>query len=246
MSTPNSRETLKDWCLRSLGWPVIDINVDDDQVDDRLDEALQYFQDFHFDGVEKNYLKYQLTGTDITNQWIPITESIISVSRIFPLGSALNTGNIFNFEYQWRLNDMASFTATSFTNYVLMQQQIALFERLFVGEIPVRFNRHTNKLFLDWDWSKRVAGDWIVVEGYTIIDPESYTDVYNDRMLKTYLTALIKRQWGNNLKKFEGVQLPGGVTMNGQQIFLEADAEIEKIEDKIRSMYEAPPMFIMG
>lgn len=247
MANPASREELKDWCLRQLGAPVIDINVDDDQVEDRIDEAFQYYQQFHFDGTERTYLKHQLTNTDIANQYIPISDQIIGVTRIFPLAASNATVNMFDLRYQLRLHELYDFTSTSYVNYVLTMQHIRTLDMLFSGEQPIRFNRHTNKMYLDWNWAQyAAAGEFLIIEGTVITDPDTYTDVYNDRMLKKLAVAYIKRQWGNNMKKFAGMQLPGGVTMNGQQIFNEAQDEIEKIEADIRATYEAPPQFIMG
>jgi hypothetical protein len=247
MSVPSSREQLKDWCLRQLGFPVIEINVDDDQVDDRIDEAFQYFQQFHFDGVERWYVKHQVTQENKDNQFIPITDNIIGVTRIFPVGSTNASVNMFDLRYQLRLHELYDFTSTSYVNYTLTQQHIRTLDMLFSGETPIRFNRHTNKLYIDWDWRNDVEVDeWLVIEGHIIVDPETYNDVYNDRMLKKLATAYIKRQWGNNMKKFAGMQLPGGITMNGQQIYEEAVTEINELEEKIRDTYEEPPTFIIG
>ena len=238
---------MKDWCLRQLGFPVLDINVDDDQVEDRIDEAFSYFQQFHFDGVERWYLKHQVTSTDITNEYIPIPDSIIGVSRIFPIGSTNASINMFDLRYQLRLHELYDFTSTSYVNYALTMQHIRTLDMLFSGETPIRFNRHTNKLYIDQNWLSGIdAGEWIVIEGHIILDPDTYTKVYGDRMLLKYATALIKRQWGNNMKKFDKMQLPGGITMNGQQIYDEAVQEIKELEDLIRDTYEEPPQFLVG
>jgi hypothetical protein len=247
MGIPASREQLKDWCLRQLGFPVIEINVDDDQVDDRIDEALQYFQQFHFDGVERWYLKHQITQENKDNGYIPITENIIGVTRIFPVGSTNASVNMFDLRYQLRLHELYDFTSTSYVNYVLTMQHIRTLDMLFSGETPIRFNRHTDKLYIDWDWVNDVdVGEWIIIEGYIIVDPNTYTDIYNDRMLKKLATAYIKKQWGANMSKFAGMQLPGGITMNGIQIFQDAVAEIKELEELIRDTYEEPPQFLLG
>jgi len=245
MSVPASRENLKDWCLRQLGHPVIEINVDDDQVEDRIDEAFQYYRDFHHDGTERWYMSHQLTEADLTNKFLPIADNIIGVSRIFNLTNSA-TVNMFDLRYQLRLHDLYNFTSTSIVSYALTMQHLRLLDIMFVGEAPIRFNRHTGKLYLDWDWHKAIVGDWIVMEGFIILDPEIYTKVYNDRMLKKLATALIKRQWGNNMKKFGGMQLPGGIVMNGQQVFDEANLEVKEIEQQIRDEYEEPPIFLVG
>lgn len=247
MAIPTSREQMKDWCLRRLGHPVIEINVDDDQVDDCVDEALQYFQQFHYDGVERWYLKHQVTAQNKIDKYIPITENIIGVTRIFPVGSTNASVNMFDLRYQLRLHELYDFTSTSYVNYALTMQHIRTLDMLFSGETPIRFNRHTDKLYIDWDWANDIeAGEWIIIEGFVVVDPEEYTDIYNDRMLKKLTTAYIKRQWGNNMKKFDKMQLPGGITMNGQQIYNEAIEEIDKLEDLIRNTYEEPPQFLIG
>jgi hypothetical protein len=247
MAIPTTRDQHKDWCLRQLGFPVLDINVDDDQVDDAVDQAIQYFQDFHFDAVERWYLKHQLTETDKANKYIPITDNIIGVTRIFPVGSTNASVNMFDLRYQLRLHELYDFTSTSYVNYVLTQQHIRTLDLLFSGEVPIRFNRHSNKLYVDWDWNYDLdVGEWLIIEGYIILDPANYTKVWNDRLLKRLSTAYIKKQWGTNMKKFQGMQLPGGIMMNGQQIYNEAVQEIQEIEQLIRSAHEEPPQFILG
>lgn len=247
MAIPASREQLKDWCLRQLGFPVIEINVDDDQVEDRIDEALQYFQDFHFDGVERWYLKHQITQQNKTDKFIPITDNIIGVTRIFPVGSTNASVNMFDLRYQLRLHELYDFTSTSYVNYTLTMQHIRTLDMLFSGETPIRFNRHSNRLYIDWDWANDVeVGEWVIIEGFIILDPNNFTKVYNDRMLKKLATAYIKKQWGNNMKKYDNMQLPGGVTMKGQNIYDEAVAEIKEIEELIRNTYEEPPQFLVG
>jgi hypothetical protein len=244
---PASREELKEYCLRQLGAPVVQINVDDDQVEDAIDNALQYFQDFHSDGIERWYLKHQITEDDKTNQYIPITENIIGVTRIFPFGSTNASVNMFDLRYQLRLHELYDFTSTSYVNYVMTQQHIRTLDMLFSGEVPIRFNRHTDKLYIDWDWKNDAdVGDWIIIEGFIIADPDTYTDVYNDRLLKKLATAYIKKQWGINMKKYQNVQMPGGVMLNGQATFDEAVDEIEKLEALIRSSHEPPPGFTLG
>ena len=247
MTIPATREQHKDWCLRQLGFPVLDINVDDDQVDDAIDQSLQYFQDFHFDAVERWYLKHQITETDKANKYIPITDNIIGVTRIFPIGSTNASVNMFDLRYQLRLHELYDFTSTSYVNYVLTQQHIRTLDLLFSGEVPIRFNRHSNKLYIDWDWKYDLdVSEWLIIEGYVIIDPSEYTKVWNDRLLKRLSTAYIKKQWGTNMKKFQGMLLPGGIMMNGQQIYNEAVQEIQEIEQLIRDTFEIPPQFILG
>lgn len=247
MAIPASRETHIEWCLRQLGHPVLEINVDDDQVEDAVDASLQYFQDFHFDAVERWYLKHQVTEQNVTDQYIPITNNIIGVTRIFPVSGSSASVNMFDLRYQLRLHELYDFTSTSYVNYVLTQQHLRSLDLLFAGEQPIRFNRHSNKLYIDWDWRNDIQiGQYLIIEGYIIIDPANYTKVWNDRLLKRLTTAYIKKQWGTNMKKFQGMQLPGGIMMNGQQIHDEAIQEIAEIEQLIRSSHEEPPQFIMG
>ena len=247
MGIPVDRESFKDHCLRRLGWPVIDINVDDDQVDDRVDEAFDFFWQFHFDATEKMYFKYQVTSTDVTNGWIPLPTSIFGVTKIFPVNTQLFSNNMFSYNYQFALNDLPSLTGGSMQNYVITMQYLRTIEMLLIGEAPVRFNRHTSKLYIDFKWGTDViAGQWLIVECQQIIDPAIYADVWNDRLLQKYATALIKRQWGYNLKKYSGVQLPGGITLNGQPTYEEASEEIEKIEDEIKKTFQEPPKLIFG
>lgn len=241
-----TRQEFIDYCLRELGHPVIEINVDDDQVEDRVDEALQYYQQFHYDGTEKTYLRHQVTATDITNRYITVSEDVIGISRVFPLDPSYRT-NMFDINYQMRLHDLQTYQATSYVNYEITMQHLRMLDMIFVGEVPIRFNRHTDRLYIDWDWGVKVLeGDWIVAEAFVIVDPTTYTDVWNDRMLKQYATALIKRQWGSNLSKYSGIQLTGGTTLNGDKIFQDADQRVKELEAEIRAMYEAPPMFLVG
>jgi hypothetical protein len=247
MSIPTNREEFKTWCLRQLGFPVLDINVDDDQVDDAIDNALQYYQTFHFDAVERWYFKHQISDENKSNKFIPINENIIGVTRIFPVGSTNASVNMFDLRYQLRLHELYDFTSTSYVNYALTQQHIRTLDLLFSGETPIRFNRHSNKLYIDWDWQNDVqTGEYIIIEGYIILDPDTYVDVWNDRLLKKLATSYIKKQWGTNMKKFQGMQLPGGIMMNGQQIFNEAIQEIQDIEQEIRTSFEEPPQFVIG
>ena len=245
MSVPSNREQLKDWCLRQLGFPVIEINVDDEQVEDRIDEAFQYFRDFHFDGVERWYLPYKITDDDINNKYVPVPDNIIGITRIFSIGNA-QVRNMFDLQYQMRLNDLTLLTTGSIVYFTQMQQHLRLLDMTFNGEQPVRFNRHTGKVYLDLSWEKLQVGQYIVLEGFIIIDPDTYNKLYNDRMLKKLATAYIKKQWGNNMKKFGGMQLPGGIVMNGQQIHDEAVQEITELEQLIRNTYEEPPQFLVG
>ena len=271
MATPSTKATLKEHCLRTLGKPVIEINVDEDQIDDRIDDALQYFAQYHYDGVEKVYLKHKITqaeidraatndtttGTDkvdnsITASWLegkgflPIPESVLSVVKVFDFTDK-NTTNMFDVRYQLRLNDLYDFTSEYIIHYQMTMQQLDMLDHILVGEKPIRFNQHQNRLYIDMDWAEDVnVDDYLIIECYRKLDPTAYTDIYNDIYLKRYTTALIKRQWGSNLSKFEGVQMLGGVTLNGAKLFEEAQADIEKLEEQIQLAYELPPNYMIG
>lgn len=248
MAKPTSRRELADYCLRSLGAPVVEINIDDDQIGDRIDEALQFYQEYHSDATIRRFRKHALTDNDITNEYITLPESFIFVSRVLPFRNIGGSGD-FNVEYQIMLNDIYDLRGpNSVLHYAMSQQHLALIDVLFDGkDQTVRFNRHMNQLHMETRWGTDIkSGEFVIIEGYETVNPGDYSDVYNDMFLKRYLIALIKRQWGTNIKKFEGVQLPGGVTINGQQIYDEAVEEIKEIEEQMQSRYEMPPMDFMG
>ena len=271
MAIPTTKATFKSYCLRALGFGVIDINVSDDQADDRIDEALQYFAQYHYDGIEKMYLKYQVTADDITraasnttttatdtvdssvtasfgegNGYIPMPSSVVSVLNIFPFDDQA-TNNMFDIRYQLRLNDLYDFSSTSIIHYQMTMQQLDFLSHILVGEKPVRFNQHQNRLYIDMDWANDVSvGDYLIIECYRKIDPATYTDIFDDIYLKRYATALIKRQWGANLSKFNGVAMLGGVTMNGETIYSQAQEELEKLEEQIQLSFETPIDYMVG
>lgn len=317
-----SRQELIDYSLRRLGFPVIEINVDDDQVSDRIDDAIQFWQEYHFDGSERAYIKRQLTGStlniqsgiagsftvgetltggtsgattkivsgagtsftvvstkgtfqggevvtgdksgltanlassspytagDIDNGWIPIEDNVLGVTKVFRFGPAfqgINSDGLFDVDYQFALNDMYNLLSADLTYYTQVQTNLSMLNDLFVSDRQIRFNRKTNKLHLDLDWDDTFeVGDYIVVDAMVLVDGAEYAEVYDDMFLKKYSTALIKRQWGENMKKFGGIQLPGGVTLNGDQIFQEAVNEISTIEEEMQLKYELPPSFQVG
>ncbi|NBV27429.1 hypothetical protein EBS02_00165 [bacterium] len=247
MAKPTTREDFKEYCLRKLGKPVLEINVDDTQVEDRIDEALAYYHDYHFDGTQKVYLAHQVTEEDKTNKYLTIPEAVIGVINIFDIGDSYSTNNLFNIRYQIALNDLFAFNYGPFAPYYMALQNVALAEELFVGKQSMRYNRHVNRLYIDMDWeAKIVTGEYIIVEAYQKVDPETYSDVWSDRWLERYATALIKKQWGENLKKFEGLQMPGGLTFNGQRIWDEATEELTKLEEEMISSYSLPVSDMIG
>mgnify|MGYP001449653246 FL=1 len=268
MAEPATRENLKQYALRALGKPVIEINIDDDQLEDRIDEALQYFAQYHYDGIRRTFLKYQYTDADKTrmtadssesitknsvtttwkegNNFIVVPESVISVINIFPFSNKSNM-NLFDVRYQLRLNDLYDFSSTSIINYDIVLRHLDFLDHILVGEKPLRFNQHDNRLYVDMDWTNDLAvGEFMVIEAYRKMDPETHTDVYNDIFLKRYVTSLFKKQWGANLSKFDGVAMIGGVTLNGRQIYSEALQDIEKLETEIRSTFELNPAMMIG
>tara|TARA_Y100001970_G_scaffold288220_1_gene414935 strand:+ start:301 stop:1110 length:810 start_codon:yes stop_codon:yes gene_type:complete len=269
MATPASRANLKEYALRALGKPVIEINVDDDQLEDRLDEALQYYAQYHYDGIRRTYLKYQYTqadkdriiadGSDETatkngvsttfvegQNFIVVPESVISVINIFPFSDKGNL-NLFDVRYQLRLNDLYDFSSTSIINYDIVLRHLDFLDHVLVGEKPLRFNQHDNRLYIDMDWKNDIdVGEFIIIECYRKLDPATHTDIFNDIYLKRYVTALFKKQWGANLSKFNGVTMLGGVQLNGQQIYTEALADVEKLEQEIRTTYELNPGIMIG
>jgi hypothetical protein len=235
MTQPTTREQFKYFCLRSLGAPVIDINVDDDQIDDRIDEAIQWWIDYAWDGNFKTYLTYIVTQTDVDNKYITLPSNIIGAVEIFDMGDALQTNNIFNIRYQIALNDLYTLTSVSMVPYYMAMSHIQFLEQMLVGRQPVRYNRYNgNRFYIDQDWLGRCpAGTMIVINCYAQIDPDNNPGVWSDIWFQRYATALIKRQWGNHLKKFKGMKLQGGIEFNGQQIYDEAVAEIQDIHQKM-------------
>tara|TARA_Y100000816_G_scaffold274750_1_gene242337 strand:+ start:202 stop:1119 length:918 start_codon:yes stop_codon:yes gene_type:complete len=305
MAVPNTRASLKEYCLRSLGKPVIDINVDEDQVEDRIDEALQYFAQYHTDGVERMYLKYKVTADDITRltnnkkfnadeigtvaenielesgtntleegagdiiqetgsalltedstlvrtayeetqNYLIVPDSVISVINIFPLSDRANL-NMFDVRYQLRLNDLYDFSSTSIVHYEMTMRHLDFLDHILVGEKPLRFNQLSNRLYIDMDWNEDITADeFLIIECYRKLDPSSHSRIFDDIYLKRYTTALIKRQWGQNLSKFSGTAMLGGVTLNGPELFSTALQEQQKLEEEIRMNYEEPPHIMQG
>lgn len=250
MSAITTKQQFIDYCLRRLGFPVIEINVDPDQIEDRISDALQYFVDRHADGTQKVYYIKAVDQTDLTNRYLNLDPSvtldadghsldIVGVTRIFPIMDSQATINMFDLRYQLRLNELYDFTSASYVNYTLTQQHLRSLEIMFTGEVPIRFNRHMRRLYVDWAWGSQEApaGTIIVVECYATLNPDVYTWVWNDRWLKEYATALIKRTWGANLKKFNNIQLPGGVTLNGDKIYDEAYEDIMRLEEEMESQH---------
>jgi len=280
MAKPASRQELIDYCLRRLGAPVLEINVDDDQIDDLVDDALQYFNERHFDGVERMYLKYQITQEDInrgaaknktgvgivtttgtstitgygsttfnfyeTSNYIQVPDSVIGIENVFKFDTSSISGGMFSIKYQLFLNDLYYFNSVELLQYAMVKSYLSDIDFLLTTDKQVRFNKRQNRLYMDIEWGAQSAGNFIVIDCYRILDPNSFTKVYNDSFLKRYLTALIKRQWGQNLIKFRGVKLPGGIELNGREIYEDAEREIDEIMKRMTMDYELPPYDFIG
>jgi hypothetical protein len=250
MATINTREKLIDYCKRRLGDPVIEINVDEDQVEDRIDEALQLYREYHSDGQFRTFLKHQITADDLTNKYITLPDTILTVNRLFPVASSLTGRDMFSLQYQMHLNDIA-FMGTfmgDIAYFKQINQYLSLLDMTLNGTPQVDFSRVQNRLYIQADLEDGTlsVGDYIVVEAIAAISPTQATKIYDDRWLKEYSTALIKLQWGQNLIKFDGVQLPGGVTINARQIYEDATADIDKLREELRSEHEMPIDFYVG
>lgn len=276
MAKPASRQELKDYALRQLGAPVLEINVADEQLDDRLDDALQYFNERHFDGVEKMFLKYKLTEADIqrgrskggsynvgietstvssdigsfnweeNSNYIPVPDSVIGVERVFKLDNRTITSNLFNVNYQLFLNDIYWFSSTELLNYYVTKRYLEDIDWIVNPQRQIRFNKRQGRLYLDMSWDATTVGNYLIMECYRLLDPNDFTKVYNDSFLKMYFTSLVKKQWGQNLIKFQGVKLPGGIELNGRQIYDDAVKELESIRLRMLSEYETAPFDAIG
>ena len=272
MAVPTSKSTFKEYCLRALGKGVIDINVSDDQIDDRVDEALQYFSKYHYDGIERVYLKHQLTTAEIARMrsnesavtatdkvdssitadflqqenYIPIPDSVLAVVKVYPVTDKL-TQNLFDVRYQLRLNDLYDFSSTSIIHYEMTMRHLDFLDHILTGEYPIDFKEHQNRLYIHADMEKDFNnGDFLLIECYRKLDPSVYTDVFDDMYLKRYATALIKKQWGANLLKFRGTKLPGGLELNGREIYDEGVKELSELRDRSSMDYEMPPLDFIG
>lgn len=233
MAQPSDRESFKEYCLRKLGAPVIEINVSDEQVEDRIDEAISFFRDYHYDGSQLVYLKHQLTEQELEQGWIPVPPRLLGVTRIFDLGASISTGSgMFNVTYQFVLNNLEQLTGYDVTNYYMAMQHLEFIQEILVGKPLIRYNRHVDKLFIDIRNKVLAPGSFVILEAYDIVDESIYSDFWRDRWLQNYAATLIKEQWGSNLTKFEGMQLVGGVTFNGMQILNDAREERRTMEEQ--------------
>ncbi len=281
MAKPTTRQELKDYAYRQLGAPVLEINVDDDQADDLMDDAIQFFNERHYNGVEKMYLKHELTQEDIdrgkadgtsgvgivttsvnsssvsglgtvTSNWyensnfIPVPDSVIGVEKVFKFDSSTISSGMFSIKYQLFLNDLYQFNSIDLLQYSMVKTYLEDIDFLLTTDKQIRFNQRQDRLYLDIDWAAEEAGQFIVLECYRALDPTAYSQIYNDPWLKKYLTALLKKQWGQNLIKFKGVRLPGGIEFNGREIYEDGQREIDTLLEKMTSEYEVPPLDMIG
>ena len=281
MSKPTTKQELKDFCLRKLGAPVLEINVSDEQIDDAYDDALQLFQERCYNGIERMYLKHEITSDDIdrgraeptsgvgivtttatstnvsglgtitsnwyeTSNFLQVPDSVIGVEKIFKFDTSTISGGMFSIKYQLFLNDLYQFNSVNLLQYSMTKTYLEDIDFLLTTDKQIRFNQRQDRLYLDIDWGEEEAGNYIILDCYRALDPVSFTGVFNDPFLKKYMTALIKRQWGQNLIKFQGVKLPGGIELNGRQIYDDAERDIEAIVSKMSSEYETPPLDLIG
>ena len=279
MAKPSTRQGLIDYCLRKLGAPVLEINVDDDQIDDLVDDAIQYFNERHFDGVERMFLKYEIQQSDIdrgrangtsgvgivtttadativgtattfsyyeTSNFIQVPDSVVGIERIFKFDTSSISGGMFSIKYQLFLNDLYYFNSVELLQYAMTKSYLEDIDHLLTTDKQIRFNKRQDRMYLDIDWRAQNAGDFLVIDCYRALDPASFTQVYNDSFVKKYLTSLIKRQWGQNLLKFRGVKLPGGIELNGREIYEDAERELEQLKQTMMLEHELPPLDLIG
>ena len=276
MAKPSTRQGLIDYCLRKLGAPILEINVDDDQIDDLVDDALQYFQERHFDGVERMFLKYKLTEEDINRgtsdpptgvgivtttatsttgtsfsfyenaNYIQVPDSVIGIERVFKFDTSDISGGMFSIKYQLFLNDLYYFNSVELLQYAMVKSYLEDIDFLLKTDKQIRFNKRQNRLYLDIDWNAKKKDTYLIIDCYRILNPNEFTNVYNDSFLKRYLTALIKKQWGQNLIKFRGVKLPGGVELNGREIYEDAERELDQLKQTMMLEHELPPYDMIG
>ena len=281
MAQPSTRQELIDYCKRKLGAPVLEINVADEQIDDLVDDAIQFFQERHFDGVYPTFYKYRITQEDIdrgrsrggssvvgiattttttsivgtattftyeeNSNYLQVPPNIIGVNKIFTFdGTNTVTNNMFSVKYQLFLNDVYYWGATELLSYSMTRTYLEDLDFLLNTQKQIRFNKRQDRLYLDIDWSSVSVGNYIIIDCYSTLDPNDYSRVWNDSFIKPYLTSLIKRQWGQNMMKFTGVKLPGGVELNGRQMYDDAQKEIDTIMEKMSNTYELPPLDMIG
>jgi hypothetical protein len=278
MAQPSTRQELIDYCKRKLGAPVLEINVADEQIEDLVDDAVQFFQERHFDGVSQTLLKYKITQDDIdrgkarpttgvgittetvnstvglttqfnfyeNSNYIPVPPSVIGIQKVSQFDNVNMTNNMFSVKYQMFLNDIYYWGSTEMLTYAMTRTYLEDMNFLLNTQKQIRFNQRQDRLYLDVDWGELSVGQYIIIDCFRAMDPNDYSRVWNDSFIKPYLTSLIKRQWGQNLIKFQGVKLPGGIELNGRQIYDDAQKELDMIMEKMSNTYELPPLDMVG
>ena len=248
MANPTNREELKQFCLRKLGKPVLEINVADEQLEDRIDDALKMYHDFHYDGIERVIIQHEVTQDNIDNGFIQLSDTVISIEKILDLNTGSSNEILFDAQFHMTWDALYAFnqTPTQMQYYTATQENLNLINQILNGKQLLRYRRHTDKLYIDMDWDKMDVGNYIVIQAYQIIDPDVYPQVWSDRWLREYTTELFKEQWGTNLTKYSGVQMPGGLTFNGEKILDDAKTRLRELEQELRDTYEEPPTFYMG
>ena len=240
MALPTTREEFKDYVLRKIGAPVIQINVSDEQIEDRIDEAISFWRDYHYDGSQLIYLKHPLTQEEIDQGYVEVPENMLGVTRIFDLSSSISTGTgMFNVQYQFVLNNLEDITGYNIQHYYMSMSHLQFLQEILVGRPLIRYNRHVNRLYLDSNKSILTPGQYIIIEGYDIIDGQTYSDVWQDRWLQNYASALVREQWGLNLTKFTNMSLVGGVQFNGEQILSEAKNDRKEMEETAKTTLQS-------
>ena len=278
MAVPTSRGQLINFGLRKLGYPVLEINLDTDQIHDALDDTIQLYQERHYNGIERMFLKYKITQDDIdrgtakgtdgvgivtttgiqtsnvtvssnfyeSSNFLAVPDHVIGVNKIFKFDSSSISGGMFSIKYQLFLNDLYNFNSVNLLQYAMTKTYLEDIDHLLTTEKQIRFNQRQDRLYLDIDWGAQQLGDFMVIDCFRALDPDTFTQVYNDPFIKLYLTALIKRQWGQNLIKFRGTKLPGGIELNGREIYDDAIRDLDSIKQRMQQEYETPPLDMIG
>lgn len=240
-----SRQELTEYCLRALGAPVININVDETQLDDRISEALELYQEYHFDATYEQWVTHVVIQEDVDQNYLTLPEEYVTVFEVLPV-SKQYTRNMFDYRYQVRVNELSSWKPFDQVDYFMRMTNYNSVLDMLEAQPSVEFVRKANRLYMTSEVSRMEVGQVVAIKVQTLLDPEEVTKIYNDRWLKRYTTALFKLQWGINTKKFSGVTLLGGVEINGQQMYDEARQEMERLEEELKTTYQEPIGFLFG
>lgn len=243
MAKPSTRVEFKNWCLRKLGHGAIEINVTDNQVEDRIDEALIKFGEFHSDGQEHLLTGHVVSNTDISNRYITTSNNTLAVVKVFRMPSQIGGSSVFtDVKYQWFMQNIWNLSASQMQDYVFNMTHLESITQWLNPAMNIRFSKYRNRIYIDSDWSDIDNGEYLLIEEYRTIDANTATQIYSDEWLLQYATALIKKQWASNLQKYQEIQMLGGVTLSAQELYQQAETEIEKLEEEIRLVWEYPPI----